>query len=122
MERIFFCQIAQNIRQCFKELTKTGSTKKRKTTQESIDMIIKASAHNPTTEINDVLQCCNVRDWRNYENIIDNNRCTKKRRYCVIDIASKCVDEFAHDDVCARIDTNQLKFKTVNNQKHPMRT
>ena len=34
------------------------------------------------------------------------------------EIARRCIDEWAYDDTYTRIDTNQFKFKTVDDEKH----
>ena len=63
----------------------------------------------------------NLNNIHCYENVVLEGHHTKKRKDNIYEIVCRCIDEWAHDDIYTRIDINQFKFKTVNDEKHPIR-
>ena len=62
-----------------------------------------------------------MHDVCSYENMTVSGHQAKKSKDDVCDIYRECVDEWDHDDAGTRTDTNQFNFKTIDNEKHPIR-
>ena len=113
--------IARNVHSYFTRLIKETTTKKRKSIQDAIDKIYKASVNDNPTNNEDVSKCFGMHDDNSYYNLPVAERRTKVRKDNVHDVAKQCVDEFVHGDECTRIDANQFKFKEIAGEKHPIR-
>ena len=90
--------------------------------QDKIDLIMRAATNNPSANRHEACKYFGLNNINCYENVVLEGLHTKKRKDNTYEIARACVDEWAHDDTCTRIDTNQFKFKTVDDEKHPIRT
>ena len=88
--------------------------------QDKMDLIIHAATNNPSTNRNEVFNFFQIANPCIYDNVTNVGREAKKRKDNMHDIARKCVNEQAHDNILTRIDTNQFKFKNADENKHPI--
>ena len=105
--------IPYNAHSYFARLTKETTSKKRKSIQDAIDIIYKASINDNPTNNEDVSKYFGMNNNNSYYNLLVAKYGTKVRKDNMHNVAKQCVDKFVYRDEYTRINTNQFKFKKI---------
>ena len=100
---------------------KNSSTKKHKGIQDKIDLIVYVSEFNNNDVKSKVYDFFCINNYLCYTNIEYEQPVPKKGRDNMHEIGKRSVKKWIYNNICARIDTNQFKFKNFGEEKYPIR-